>query len=90
MFDYPLSAFEFRILFIARTKAILSHAENNILHKLDCLTLLNDNGYPVYLNKRINETSWIAKEYPHEEIDRVVDYLRKERRSHNVASRRMP
>jgi hypothetical protein len=79
MLDHPLSSFEFRILFIAKTKAIWSHAESNILHKLDCLTLTTSDGYPAYLNKRVNEVKWIAKDYPHDEIEDVVNYLIRER-----------
>jgi hypothetical protein len=71
--EYPRECFYFEIVFFAQTKAILSYAESNILHKLDCLIEVDPVwGLPQYLNKRIDPVRWITKGYPILEINKLI------------------
>jgi len=61
------------MVLLCETKAILSHAECNILHKLDALTEVDPVWeLPRYLNKRIDAVRWITKNYPKLEIDQLI------------------
>ena len=69
--EYPKECFHFEILMFARTKAILSYAEANILHKVDALTTLDSLGLPQFINKRIDPIRWVTKDYPVDEVNRL-------------------
>jgi hypothetical protein len=57
---------------LCRTKSIWSHAENNILQKLDVLTRINEHGKPLFLNKQIGATRWVPKDYPTNSVNELV------------------
>ena len=74
--EYPMECFHFEIIMLCKTKAILSYAEANILHKCDALTRVDNTwGLPKYLNKRIDPIRWITKNYPVQEVDAIVQEL---------------
>jgi len=74
--EYGRDCFDFDIILLCKTKAIWSHAECNILHKLDALTRVDLVwGLPVYLNKRIDAVRWVTKDYPHEEVYMAINNL---------------
>ena len=60
--EYGMECFHFEILTLCCTKGCWSYAENNIMHKLDVLTAVDDHwGMRRYLNRRINATQWVPK-----------------------------
>ena len=71
--EYPKECFCFETLLLCKTKAILSYAESNILHKIDALTQVDPTwGLPQYLNKRIDPVRWITKDYPLKEVSSLI------------------
>lgn len=77
--EYPKECFHFEIILLCRTKAIMSYAECNILHKVDALTRLDNTwDLPLYLNKRIDAIRWVTKDYPHLDVKRITDRLNDE------------
>lgn len=50
---------------VCDTRGNWSHAENNILQKLDVLTRVDAHGFPLFMNKQIGATRWIPKGYRH-------------------------
>lgn len=50
--------------------------ENNLLHKLDVLNRVDPTWQlPVFLNKQINATKWIPREYPYQDVNDIVDEI---------------
>jgi hypothetical protein len=71
--EYPKECFSFDILLLATTKAIISYAESNILHKMDALITLDSCwGLPKYLNKRIDPVRWVTKDYPLHDVTCLI------------------
>lgn len=71
--EYPMECFHFEIILLCKTKAVMSYAESNILHKLDALIQVDSKwGLPKYLNKSINAVRWITKDYPVFEVDQLL------------------
>ena len=71
--EYPIECFHFELVLLCKTKAILSYAESNLLHKLDALIQVDKTwGLPLYLNKRIDPVRWITKGYPIVEVDSLL------------------
>lgn len=54
------------------TKGHWSHAENNLLHKLDVLTRTNGYGEPLFINKQIGATRWIPQGYEGSQANGIV------------------
>jgi len=76
MDEYPPECFYFEIVFLAKTKAILSHAESNFLHKLDALTRVDNHwGLPLYLNKQIGAVRWIAHGFDGHEVNTACRFI---------------
>jgi hypothetical protein len=73
MKQYPKECFHFEMVLLCRTKAVLSYAESDILHKTDAL-IKKDPVWdlPLYLNKRIDAVRWITKDYPLLEVDSII------------------
>jgi len=71
--EYPMECFCFEIVLLCTTKAILSYAESNILHKLDALIEVDNTwGLPKYFNKRIDPVRWITKNYPTNDVNGLI------------------
>lgn len=63
------------MLMVCKTKGIWSHAENNIMQKLDVLTRVNDAEEPQFINKQIGATRWIPRGYNHWTANDIVFQL---------------
>jgi hypothetical protein len=61
--EYPMECFLFEIVMLCPTKAIMSHAESNILHKVDALTEKDEHGHRHYLNGRVEPVRWLTRDY---------------------------
>lgn len=70
--EYPEECFTFEIVMLCKTKAIMSHAESNILHKVDALTKVDEQGYRRYLNGRIEPIRWLTTGYDHAQVKRII------------------
>jgi hypothetical protein len=58
---------------VCQTKGQWSHAENNVMQKLDVLTRINQYEEPLFLNKQIGATRWIPKGYNGEHANNIVE-----------------
>ena len=63
------------MLMLCKTKGIWSHAENNIMHKCDVLTMKNIYDEPAFLNKQIGPTRWIPVGYDHDMADHISNQI---------------
>lgn len=61
--EYGMEAFFFEIIQLCCTKGCWSYAENNYMHKLDVLSVVDDvTGLRKYFNKQIGAIRWIPKD----------------------------
>jgi hypothetical protein len=60
------------IVMLCPTRAMMSHAESNIIQKADAITAVDEHGYPLYYNKRCEAVKWVTPKYPHRFVNRLV------------------
>jgi hypothetical protein len=71
--EYPDECFLFEVVMLCKTKGIMSHAESNILHKVDALTDVDEFGYRYYLNGRIEPVRWLTQGYDSEVVNNIIN-----------------
>lgn len=64
--QYPMECFAWEIILLCRTQAMLSHAEANIIHKVDAVTSSS------YYNGRAEAVKWVTKDYPRKRVNNLI------------------